>query len=128
MSSSSSDGSAKGLTDRGSFDMRWVLAQSARLFVRILESLEMGGTLRGRYGGGGSSWNSPSIMKPAVLWPLRTELVRTERASDVSIPVKYAELLAGFIAEMMTGGGGVAVVAVGVTTLGGACGGGGGGS
>lgn len=58
-------------------------------------------------------------MKPACLGPLRTEFVRTERASEVSIPVKYDELLAGFIAETMTGGGGVA----GVTALGGACGG-----
>lgn len=57
-------------------------------------------------------------MKPAVLGPLRTELVRTERASDVSIPVKYEELLAGFMAETMTGAGGGA----GVTALGGACG------
>lgn len=84
----------------------------------MLEPLEMGGTLRGRYGGGGSSWNSPSSMKPAGLWPLRTEFVRTERASDVSMPVKYEELFAGFMAETMTGGG----AGTGVTALGESCG------
>jgi hypothetical protein len=48
--------------------------------VRILVSREMGGTLRGLYGGGGSS---PNVSREAML---RASLIDT--ASDVSMPVK----------------------------------------
>lgn len=61
--------------------------------VRTLVSRDMGGTLRGRYGGGGSS--------PKVSWDAMLRASLNETASEVSMPVKKPLFI---VVDRMTGG------------------------